>query len=81
MQTTPLDRHIWKPLPALADGFVPHVKRAYMLDVFRGSSSSILVELDSHHQGEYYVAIARCADQLAFVCHTALRLSELREVG
>lgn len=80
MQTKALDPHIWKPLPALADGFVPHVKRAYMLDAFRGAPNPILVELESHHQGEYYVAIARCADQLAFACHMALRLSELREV-
>jgi hypothetical protein len=80
MQTKALDPHIWKPLPALADGFVPHVKRAYMLDAFRGSPSSILVELESHHHGEHYVAIAHCADQLHFVCHTSICLSAMREV-
>lgn len=44
------DLNIWQPLPALDDGFVPHIKRRWLfVGISNGKRCSFPVELVARH--------------------------------
>ncbi len=57
------DLNVWKALPAHDDGFVPHVKRQYLL-----ANSRVQIELVSRHPSldGYYSCRGVFAHQVSF---------------